>query len=268
MADCRPLLNEGLAEIQPAVTQAAHLSVFLDFDGTLASIVDDPSKAELDRGARRLLKDVASRTDVMVAVISGRALSDLQTRVGLKQLVYAGNHGLEICGPGLRFVEPFAAARQQLLARISSCLKETLSGIPGVRVEYKGLTTSVHYRQAPPANARDIERIVEVVVAPSVSPFFLDAGQMVLEIMPRNEWHKGAAVCWINSRTAGRGALSIYIGAERTSETAFRQLSDGITVCVGEALWTSARFYLPDPGGVREFLAWLIKNRHRPSMAA
>jgi len=136
-----------------------------------------------------------------------------------------------------------------------------LHAIPGALVEYKGLTTSVHYRHTAVANFRDVERIVHTVVAPGVSPFFIEVGKMVLEIIPKAEWHKGAAVCWINSRLGGRGNLSIYIGDDRTDETAFRRLSDEITVCVGNPEWSAARYYVRSPGDVGAFLAWLAELR-------
>ena len=263
MSTCRSLLRGGLAEIRQQVKSARSLSVFLDFDGTLVPLVEDPDEARLGVPMRDLLKVLASRAGVLTAIVSGRALSDLQTRVGVAGIVYAGNHGLEISGKGLRFMEPFSADRQGLLRQISECLTESLSNIPGVRVEYKGLTASVHHRQAPAEARPDIERIVTTVVAPGVSPFHLNQGKMVLEIVPRAAWNKGAAVCWINSRLAGPGALSVYVGDDQTDETAFRQLSEGITVCVGRPEVTSARFCVPDPDGVRRFLSWLIENRQR-----
>ena len=268
MPNCQPLLRDGLAEIRPKVRSAPNLSLFLDFDGTLAQLVDDPAEARLGEPMRELLLVLAKRADVLTSIISGRALSDLQTRVGVSDIVYAGNHGLEISGKGLRFFEPFAAARQELLSRISACLTESLRNIPGVKVEYKGLTTSIHHRLAPPAAKPDIERIVSTVVAPGVSPFCLNAGKMVFEIVPRANWNKGAAVCWINSRLAPPGAASIYIGDDCTDETAFRQLSDEITVCVGKPASTSARFCVKDPDAVQDFLSWLIENRQQRAAAA
>ena len=261
---CQPLFDAGLATIQPRVRNATSVSLFLDFDGTLTPIVDDPSQARLEQSTWELLGDLAKCPDILTVIITGRSLADIQDRVGVDELVYAGNHGLEISGRGLRFVEPFAAARREVLSRMSRSLSERLHGIAGVRVEYKGLTTSVHYRQADPERLRDIEQIVDTVVRPDVSPFFLDAGKMVLEVLPRSNWHKGAAVCWINSRLADREAVSIYVGDDRTDETAFRALADEITVCVGRPEWTSANFFVSDPGGVCRFLSWL-EDIKRPS---
>ena len=263
MADCEPLLTTGLTEIRAKIRQAPGLSVFLDFDGTLAPIVDDPTTAQLEKSTRKLLTALATRPDILMVIVSGRALSDLQTRIGIEGIVYAGNHGLEISGKGMRFVEPFAAARQGLLSQISDSLRANLSGIAGARVENKGLTATVHYRQATPNAVPDIERIVRTVVAPDVSAFLLHPGRMVLEVIPRGDWHKGAAVCWIHSRLSSSGAVLIYAGDDRTDETAFRQLTGEITVFVGSPGNTAARYHVPDPAGVCEFLAWLIQERSR-----
>lgn len=263
MSSCQSLFNAGLADIAQSIRAAPSLSLFFDFDGTLAPIVEEPGEARLEESGRELLAYFAHRPDILTVVISGRGLSDLQSRVGVEGIVYAANHGLEIRGRGLNFVEPFAAARQDLLSRVSHSLAANLSGISGVRVEYKGLTASVHYRQASPASMRDIERIAYTVVAPEVSPFFLNPGRMVLEVMPRSNWHKGAAVCWINSRLAGPSAASIYVGDDRTDEAAFRELPDQITVCVGRPDWSSAKFHVSDPGDVHQFLTWLKDNRQQ-----
>ncbi|MBZ5579504.1 MAG: trehalose-phosphatase [Acidobacteriia bacterium] len=255
------LLEGGLAEIQDRVRSAPSVSLFLSFDGALTGLVEDPEDAGLAQATRDVLEVLSKRPDILTVILSGRALSDLERRAGISGVVYAGNHGLEIGGRGLRFVEPFAAARTDILARISDSLAANLKGVFGVRVEYKGLTTSVHYRQASAADFQDIERIVQAIVAPGVSPFCVDVGKMALEVIPRTDWHTGAAVCWINSRLAGKGAACIYVGDDRSDEAAFQRLPDEITVCVGNPEWSSARYYLSDPAEVREFLVWLNQSR-------
>ena len=257
----QPLLTIGFGEIRERVKNASSLSLFLSFDGALTPIVEDPGKVKIAESTRNILDFLSKRDDVLPAVVSGRALSDLTARTGIDRIVYVGNHGLEINGRGLRFIEPFAAAKSELLARISESLAANLQGIPGARVEYKGLTTSVHYRQTPVTNFREVERIVQAVVAPAVSPFYIDVGKMVLDVIPRTDWHMGAAVCWINSRLAEKGAVSIYVGDDRTDETAFRRLTDEITICVGNPNWSTARYHVSSPAEVREFLVWMSKSR-------
>ena len=99
---------------------------------------------------RRALDRLSRRRNLNVAVISGRALSDLQSRIALPYLIYAGNHGFEIKGPGLRFMQPTAGALRPELQDLCGRLAASLGSIAGATVENKGLTASVHYRQADP----------------------------------------------------------------------------------------------------------------------
>jgi trehalose 6-phosphate phosphatase len=261
MPMCRPLLPDERAKIRKRVRDAGYLSLFLDFDGTLTPIVDDPAEACLDPQVRAVLQAQAARDDTLLAFVSGRALADLRPRVGVERAIYAGNHGLEISGGGLGFVEPSALAKRERLRQMVDQLTAGLRHIPGARVEYKTLTASVHFRQAACA-ATAITEIVRAAVAPHVSLFQLNQGKMVLEIVPRTDWHKGKAVSWINTRLAMAGAASIYIGDDRTDEDAYAQLLGEITIQVGRTDGTSAaRYFLQDPTEVHSFLQWLSDNR-------
>jgi trehalose-phosphatase len=256
------LLPAGLREIRGRILDAPRLTLFLDFDGTLAPIVDDPADAHLDERTREVLEALSQRDGILVAIVSGRSVSDLWMRLGLERAIYAGNHGLEIRGPGLRFTEPLAAASRESLAKFSEILACNLEGMAGVRVENKGLSASVHYRLASPAAVRELERVVCEGVAPGVSPFRQARGRRALDILPRTEWNKGAAVAWINSQDAGEPRLSLYLGDDGADEDAFRCLQDGITIHVGDPPGaTCAQYYVADPAQVGVFLAWLDLNR-------
>jgi trehalose-phosphatase len=132
--------------------------LFLDFDGTLSHLVDWPEKATLPPGARQALTALAAQPQVAIAVISGRALTDLRLRVDVAGLIYAGNHGLEISAADFSFVEPTAVARQEALRQLSERLSDRLERLPGVLVECKGLSTAVHVRRAAPTAACEVER--------------------------------------------------------------------------------------------------------------
>lgn len=257
----QPLLPDGLAEVREQVRDASHLSLFLDFDGTVSLIVDDPAEADMELPMRATLEALAGRDDIVVVFISGRSLSDLRQRVQIPNAVYAGNHGLEIVGRGVSFVEPIAQAKQGLLSTLVAGLAGSLRHIPGAWVEDKKLTATVHYRRASARDERPVANIVHAALAHHSSVFQLNEGKKVLEIVPRTNWHKGAAVCWINARLSGPGATSIYIGDDRTDEDAFVHLPGEVTIRVGEHKSTSARYYVEDPSQVRNFLEWLSENR-------
>lgn len=240
---------------------ATHIALFLDFDGTLTPLVPDPAEASLHPKVGETLRALAARDGVDVAVISGRALDDLQERVGVKGIVYAGNHGLEISGREIQFVEPLALARRHLLLRMSEDLTRRLNSIPGAAIEFKELSLSVHYRRVRPDCVSEIELMVQEIVADSDSLFKLNPGNMVWDIVPRIGWDKGSAAAWIRQRLNGGSGPVIYIGDDRTDEDAFRRFRGEVTIHVGTANGTAAHYYVADPAGVHDFLQWLRTNR-------
>jgi trehalose-phosphatase len=109
------LFFPAIQAVAEHTTRAPHLLLGLDYDGTLTPIVEDPSRALLKAPTRHLLESMARRNDMDIAIISGRALGDLQKLVSVPNVIYAGNHGMEIRGPAFSFVEPAANAVTQAL---------------------------------------------------------------------------------------------------------------------------------------------------------
>jgi trehalose 6-phosphate phosphatase len=262
-------LFDHLSGIAATVAAARHLLLFLDFDGTLSPIVEEPERAQLPLDTRNTLRTLASREGVSLAIISGRPIYDLRERVGLKNLIYAGNHGLEISGPGMHFIEPAAAQRIKALGELSRHLRTRLRHIPGAGVEYKVLSASVHFRKAPPDREEEIGERVQTAVGSLGNLFEVTMGLKVFEIRPKVNWNKGMAVRWIKQATTP-DALPIYIGDDTTDEDAFAALPEGITISAGRAEKTSARYSLAGPDAVQRFLVWLgepgnWKERGRPA---
>jgi trehalose 6-phosphate phosphatase len=250
---------ELVSEVEDRLRSATLTSLFLDFDGTLVPIAPLPGIPQLDPEAVAVLKLLAGREGLITTIISGRAIEDLYTRIHIDHLIYAGNHGLEIFGRQLRFVEPLASDRIKPLQRLTEELESELRSIPGTIVEPKGLTTSVHHRLADEADRAEIERIVYAAVARNGSLFRANPGRKVYDIVPRTNWHKGAAVQWINQHL-GVPDVTIYLGDDISDEDAFSVLPDAITIKVGPVMETCARYRLPDPAAVREFLLWLAQG--------
>ncbi len=120
--------------------------LFLDYDGTLTPIVESPDKAIIPRKTMEILRDLSKIPHCKVAIISGRALKDIKNKIGLEGIIYAGNHGLEIDGPKIKFKVPVSPGYMTILKKIKAILKKKLSKIRGIVIEDKGLTLSVHYR--------------------------------------------------------------------------------------------------------------------------
>ena len=255
------LPSQVIAEVEDRIQSASFVSLFLDFDGTLVPIAANPTEPQLDPDAVETLKLLSSQELLATTIISGRAVEDLYGRIRLENLVYAGNHGLEIFGRHLRFVEPLAWARREQLETLCGELGAQLRLVAGTLVEYKGLTASVHYRLAATADVAEIQAAVYAAVARHGALFRVSPGRKVLEIVPRTDWHKGAAARWINSHLAEAPVLTIYLGDDTSDEDAFSALPDAITIKVGLAAATCARYRLRDPAAVHQFLLWLAAQQ-------
>ncbi|MBI5025334.1 MAG: bifunctional alpha,alpha-trehalose-phosphate synthase (UDP-forming)/trehalose-phosphatase [Nitrospirae bacterium] len=230
-----------------------NILIFLDYDGTLTPIVGSPDKAFLSDEIRSLLARLKKR--VPVAIISGRALRDIRERVGIKDIIYAGNHGVEIWDGKEKVRSQESGVKSYALKEFLNRLKGALSHINGVIVEDKGITASIHFRMV---NAKDVGNLFDTfwkIAGDYEDLFKITPGKKVFEIMPHGIWHKGDAVLWI-WKNLGKGRVPIYIGDDTTDEDAFRAIKEkGITVCIGGSL--EAEYYLKGQDEVKSFLEWI-----------
>ena len=234
--------------------------VCLDYDGTLTPIVNDPTAAHLSADMRSTLEHLAQRHSV--AIISGRDRSDVEARVGLAGVIYAGSHGFDIGGSSSAMTLPEAEAARPALARAGDELARRLGSIAGVVLERKRFGVATHYRNVAPSHVDDVKQIVYDVLAPATG-LRVQPGKMVLDVQPDVAWNKGRAVDWIlNALSLDSGrAFVIYLGDDETDEDAFQSLgTNGLGVRVGpEGEPTQADYRLEDPDGVRRFLQWLAR---------
>ena len=243
----------------------ALVPLFLDYDGTLAPIVDDPERAFLSKEIRRTLNELRRVSSVRMAIISGRALKDVQNKVRVQNIVYAGNHGLEMEGPSVHYRHPIPKAYFRALALLRTLLHELTVSRPEILVENKGLTLSVHYRRLQRRDVPAFLREVRLIVDPYSrgGRVRLRPGKRVLEIRPPVVWDKGKAVEWLLDRWAWKGKGSaivpVFIGDDRTDEDAFAVIrKNGLAVRVGRSRRSKAQYYLNGPENVSDFLAGLL----------
>ncbi|MDD5737090.1 MAG: trehalose-phosphatase [Candidatus Omnitrophica bacterium] len=236
--------------------------LFLDYDGTIVPIADTPAKAVIPKRTKELLRRLALAGGFKLAVISGRSLKDVKKMVGVRGIVYSGNHGIEVSGPGIRPRSFAPAGFRGLIKRIAGDLRKRMAGVNGVVLEDKGYSLSVHYRLV---SRKDIPRVRKAFRAATARYIAggkarAGAGKMVLEIKPPVDWDKGKLVMWLLARqrpSAGRGrpVLPVYIGDDITDEDAFAALGNkGITVFVGKPGRTKAAYFLKDHREVIRFL--------------
>ncbi|MFA6317592.1 MAG: trehalose-phosphatase [Elusimicrobiota bacterium] len=233
--------------------------IALDFDGTLSPLVSCPGRARLPGRTRDLLARLASGPSTAVAVVSGRSLADVRSRIALPGLFYAGNHGLEIFGPGLAWTHPRALSARPSLQALALILERGLAELPGVLLENKGLTLSVHHRLSSASARRAAGMILAAALAPYGRDLTPGSGKMVWEVRPRTDWNKGHAVLKIG-RTVGAGARIVFVGDDRTDEEGFMTLRGrAVTIRVGLAEHTAATHTLKRQDDVESLLEFLAR---------
>lgn len=262
-----PSALERMAEIvQRAIGK--HLVFFLDYDGTLTPIVDRPELALLAPETRALLSELAQRWTVVI--MSGRDLHDLQQRVGLSGLFYAGSHGFDILGPdghshqhGREFIPT--------LDRVERSLRKRLATVQGALIERKAFSLAVHYRLVQESDVPLITHIVDDILdrEPALRQI---CGKKVYELQPDVDWNKGKAVLWLleTLHLTGTEVLPLYLGDDVTDWDAFAVLHErGIGILVHDTPQPCAAHYaLKDPAEVHRFLAGLLARLSRDSAEA
>lgn len=250
------------------VRAAPHLLLLSDYDGTLTPIVGRPQDAALSPEVREKLHTLAQKSTSSVGVISGRSLPELRDMVAVDGIYYVGNHGLEIEGPGLKFVSQPAKEAKATIKDLARQLSAALGGITGVIVEDKGLSLSVHYRLVKEEEENAVAQTFKRVTAPLADEgkIKITSGKKVWEVRPPIDWHKGKAVEAITREIKAllklEQILTIYLGDDATDEDAFRVVHrpEGWSIFVGEDnLSSSAEYYLNSTAEVAEFLSRLIE---------
>jgi trehalose-phosphatase len=245
--------------------KAKHAFLFLDYDGTLIPIVATPQQAVIPRSTKTLLEKFSKNQKYKIAIISGRALKDIKEKVGLKNVIYVGNHGAEIEGPKIKFESPISPRCRAILEHIKTDLEKKLSSIKGTILEDKGLSLSVHFRLVDKSQIPQVKAIVhECAILYLVrSKIKIKSGKMVLEIRLPLEWDKGKVVLWLLARQkfaiSEKSFIPIYIGDDKTDEDAFKALKNkGLTIFVGEPKPSHARYYLKNSREVTQFLERIL----------
>jgi trehalose 6-phosphate phosphatase len=222
-----------------------HPLFFLDYDGTLAPIVDDPDEAVPHPDVPELLRALDARYPVWI--VTGRDLRAL-SRFLDRPLNAIGLHGAQqgTIGGEVERLMPDAAA--QALRR----LRASVPAVDGLRVEDKDQSFAVHYREV----EREAEARERLRSWLETMPQMLDAiwGKKVVELRPEG-LTKGTAVRRISEQHPDR--VPVYLGDDTTDEDAFVALQEldreAVTVRVGEAD-TRADHRLAGPDEVVEYL--------------
>ncbi|XP_057951827.1 trehalose-phosphate phosphatase A-like isoform X2 [Malania oleifera] len=240
------------------------IALFLDYDGTLSPIVDNPDAAFMSGAMRAAVRNVAKCFPT--AIISGRSRDKVYKFVGLTELYYAGSHGMDIMGPvkcpssnghpnSIRFTDKqdkehnlFQPAGEFLpmIDEVFRSLVEITKEIKGAQVENNKFCVSVHYRNVDEQSWSTIAERVEGILK-DYPRLRLTHGRKVLEVRPVINWDKGKAVEFL---------------LESLDEDAFKVLREknrGYGILVSSVPKESSAFYsLRDTTEVKEFLKSLV----------
>jgi trehalose 6-phosphate phosphatase len=194
----------------------ARTALLLDVDGTLAPIVERPEDARVPDATRAELRRLHERY-ALVACVSGRAGADARRVVGLPELLYVGNHGLEL--------EPESAVWGRRLLHF-------IAEVDWPETEDKGLSASLHYRDFADQAAAEAE-LEAVAERARKAGFVARFGRKVLEVLPPVRADKGTAVRRLLAQHGLDRAL--YAGDDTTDLDGFRAL-DGLELHVRVAV--------------------------------
>jgi trehalose 6-phosphate synthase/phosphatase len=246
-----------LPEIVTAL-QGRPVNLFFDYDGSLAPIAETPEQAKLPPENRALL--MALRSSAKIGIISGRSLEDLKTMVGIPDIIYVGNHGAEICDGAAVRISHYSEADEAKLTEFLNRLRVQLADIPGVFIEEKGITASVHFRKVSEKALGNLFTLFWETARDYKDRFRIGTGKKVLEIKPLAAWNKGEALSLI-LKTLPPENCSVYLGDDTTDEDAYKVLAEkGFSVSIGKN--PKADYYLkiqPEVTLLLEHLLTILK---------
>ena len=225
-----------------------------DFDGTLAPLVAVPDNARLPAHIRKRL--LALSAYAPVAIITGRSLEDIRTRLGFEPDFVVGNHGLE----GVPGWEAESAQHRDMCAgwmmQLAGILKQRLDD-PGVQLEDKRYSLSVHYRMA--RDPQQAARTLESFFSKLSPPPRVVGGKYVFNLLAEDARNKGVALERLMQASGARNA--IYVGDDVTDEDVFRlRRPDVLSVRVERHAETAADFFLEQPEDIVQLLDELIER--------
>jgi trehalose-phosphatase len=230
--------------------------LLLDFDGTLAPIAQHPDNVILNKRTEKALRMLTRSHTFQITVISGRSLKDLRSYFSLKNIVCIGNHGFEFKGGGLS--TPLVVRRIKKILRSMSLmvkkLEKSFRDIPGVWLENKSYTLSLHFRELSKTHHSLFQKKLDNLRKEHHHfPLAWKRGKKVWEIRPRLLWGKGEAALYLLRKFPG--LLPIVVGDDKTDEDMFEALEDqGITVRVGFSRNSKAKYYLKSSREVTRLL--------------
>lgn len=259
------------ASILSELKKSQKTLLFLDYDGVLAKFVANPEKAFLPLKNKSMLKKLSTNKFFTVSIITGRPLKQIKSLIGLKNILYVGNHGLEIgeipLNPELNdkfdnkkiFKNNEIKKVKEILASVKKEISKATEKIRGAYIEDKGITLSLHWRDVDEKDKIKILKIIREIKRKYKNILKFMKGKKVINLLPSLDWNKGKALELLLEKVFLRKKyIIVYIGDDVTDEYAFRVLEkNGITIRVGKKKNSYAKYYLKNINEVYKFLLYL-----------
>ncbi len=221
-----PAVFDQLDNLRREIFSREFALLGFDFDGTLAPIAENPDAVRMPEKNRRLLADLSRCDGVSILVLSGRSLEDLKGIVHLDRVIYGGDHGFEIEFPdGGRYL-PAGESPAVSPEEINRRLAPRIRAFPGVRIDVKRFSLTVHYRQADEKTGAALGDLLQDEL--TGTGYLFSPGRKCWEIHPQIKWDKGAAYQLVFRRIQqekGTG-LRLYVGDDRTDESVFALMGE------------------------------------------
>lgn len=234
----------------PSIDPATH-ALFLDFDGTLVDLVDDPDAVAIAPDVLRRLTDLRSELCDAFGIVSGRRISDLDRFLHPLRFAAAGVHGLERREAPDGDIQRLAGP--EALDSIREALRAGIARHPSLKLEDKGTALVLHYREHPSLEAQARQLMQDA--AGNDPAFAIMHGNMIVEVH-LSGMDKGQALRTFMENANFRGRLPIYVGDDTTDEFGFRAVRElgGVSIKVGKGE-SDAQFRLADVEAVHRWLA-------------
>nr|AHN49713.1 trehalose phosphate phosphatase [Delia antiqua] len=238
------------------------LAVLFDYDGTLAPIADNPNKTAMPIATEVILNKIAKHPKIFLAVISGRGIKDVQNRVGINGIMYAGNHGIEIEeGDGSRHDYKLPEEVQANYLKLVKELREKVEK-NNAWVEDKKVSLTYHYRDTP-VDIKEAQKQVAVRIIESYG-FKANQAHEAIEAKPPVNWNKGEAALFILKHKFGENWADdikvVFAGDDTTDEDAMKMLQGtgkSFRVSTDPEIQTFADFRLSSQDLVSDLLKWI-----------
>lgn len=256
-------LNDSHKRLMLHRVKSAHQVLFmLDFDGTLSPIASHPELARMSESLRITLEALAKSSRFSVSIISGRSVAQLKSLVRVKNLIYVGNHGLELEGPGFKYMHAQGKQFERVMKEIHAELEAFVRRFPGASLEDKGVSLSCHFRLLDSKRSGAFHEGFSKLLSRWVrdGTVHIVEAKKVYEVRPRIRWNKGSAVRWVLLHE-DPSALPFYIGDDKPDEPAFKALAErGITVRVGFSPDSAAQYFVQDAAEVERLLTMFAER--------